>query len=110
MATSRRKAIGPTQAEAQQIASRLKLTREALGLSPTEICKMTGIKTNTYANWEGAFSRPGLGEAKVLRRVLGYTLDWIYEGDRGGLPMKLVQAIAAYEQNTGKTGLPGNGD
>ena len=98
MATGRRKSIGPTQEEAQQIAARLILTREALGLTPTELCRLTGIKTNTYANWETAFSRPGLGEARVMRRTLGYTLDWIYEGDRSGLPMKLAVAIAEYEQ------------
>ena len=95
---SRRKAIGPKQEEINQIAARLILTREALELRPTELCRLTGIKTNTYANWETAVSRPGLGEAKVLRKVLGYSLDWIYEGDRSGLPMKLATAIAACEQ------------
>jgi transcriptional regulator with XRE-family HTH domain len=106
MATNRRKTLGPKQGEIDEIAKRLRLTREALGLSPAELCRMTGIKPNTYSNWEGGTARVGLGEAKVLRRVLGYSLDWIYEGDRSGLPLKLASAIALYEQ---QQHAPGNG-
>lgn len=97
---SRRRSIGPTEKEAREIGARLVAMREALGLTPTELCRMTGIRTSTYANWETAVSRPGLGEAKVLRKILGYSLDWIYEGDRSGLPMKLVTALAEYERKT----------
>jgi len=103
-AISRRQAIGPKREEIEEIADRLRLTREALGLTMAELCRLTGIGTTTYANWEsGRTGRPGLGEAKVLRKVLGYSLDWIYEGDRSGLPMRLVIAIAAYEQQNATT-------
>lgn len=107
MAGKRRKGVGPTQDEIEEVAERLKLTREALGLSAADLCRMTGIKPNTYSMWEGGSGRPSLGEAKVLRKVLGYTLDWIYEGDRSGLPMKLAMAISAYEHV--KSGKPAKG-
>lgn len=85
------------KAEAIQIAERLKLARAALNLKAAEVCRMTGIKPNAYSNWENGHSRPKLDEARVLRRTFGYTLDWIYEGDRSGLPMKLATAIAELE-------------
>lgn len=85
------------QADIDRIAARLKLGRKALGLKSSELCKIAGIARNTYSQWENAKGRPPLDQARVLRRLFGFSLDWLYEGDRSGLPMKLVTAMAQYE-------------
>jgi transcriptional regulator with XRE-family HTH domain len=77
----------------QEIAKRLKVSREALGLKPAELCRITGIKPNTYSQWEGAKGRPNLDEATRLCDTLGYTLDWIYLGDPAGLPLSVTSKI-----------------
>lgn len=87
----------PPQSEVDQIAARLKIGRTALGLSPADLCRLTKIRPNTYSQWENAKGRPRLDEAKLLRKHLGYTLDWIYEGDSSGLPHKLAAKIAELE-------------
>lgn len=87
----------PPQSEVDQIAARLKIGRTALGLSPADLCRLTKIRPNTYSQWENAKGRPRLDEAKLLRKHLGYTLDWIYEGDPAGLPHSLAAKIAALE-------------
>jgi len=97
MATEPKRPSGVPQSEVEQIAARLRLGREALGLSAAQLCKLAKIAPNTYSQWEGAKGRPQLDAAKLLRRHLGYTLDWIYEGDPSGLPHALATKIAALE-------------
>ena len=87
----------PPQSEVEQIAYRLRLSREALGLSPAELCRITGIRPNTYSQWENAKGRPRLDEARLLRKYLGYTLDWIYEGIPSGLPMPILSQLSGLE-------------
>lgn len=90
------------QDEIDAIAGRLRLSRVAQGLSSTELCERADIKRSAYSQWEHARQAPRLDQAKKLRKALGYTLDWIYEGDRFGLPMKLAQDIAKYENSQKK--------
>lgn len=75
------------------IAQRLRLTREALGLTQSALCKMTGIAANTYNQWEHARGRPELDKALILCEVLSLTLDWIYRGDPFGLPARLFNNL-----------------
>ena len=74
------------------------MTRRALRMKPIEVCRATGISPNTYSQWEGAKRRPRLDEARLLRRILGYSLDWIYEGERRGLSLDLATKIAEAER------------
>ena len=74
----------------EAIAERLRRTRQAQGLSQTELCRRTTIATNTYNQWEQAKGRPELDKAVLLCDALGYTLDWIYLGDESGLPHSLA--------------------
>jgi len=87
----------PPQSEVEQIAARLRAGRAALGLSQTELCRLSKIAKNTYNQWEQAIGRPQLDQAKLLRRAFGFTLDWIYEGDTSGLPQALALKIMAQE-------------
>lgn len=84
----------PSPSEVQRIAHRLIITREnGLEISQADLCRITGIKTNTYNQWEMAKGRPRLDEAKLLCDHFGYTLDWIYRGDPSGLPFKITSKL-----------------
>lgn len=81
----------PTSVKA--IGNRLQATRQALGLSQAEICRLTGIAPNTWNQWERGVGRPELDKAFELCKTLGVTLDWIYRGNPGGLPFDLAQKV-----------------
>ncbi len=85
----------PTSVE--EVAARLRLTREALKLSQAALCRMAGIPTNTWNNAETADNRLGLDEAFKLCRATGVSLDWIYRGNRALLPALILEEIARRE-------------
>lgn len=83
----------PNPRSVPAIAERLRLTREALDLSQSDLCRRTGVAANTYNQWENAKGRPGLDQAMMLCDGLGVTLDWIYFGDPGCLPYAIASKI-----------------
>jgi DNA-binding XRE family transcriptional regulator len=83
----------PDTRQIEAIAERLQASQDALGLKAAEICRLTGIKPNTYSQWLNAKGRPRLDEAMLLCDHLGYTLDWIYFGDPKGLPYSLASNL-----------------
>jgi transcriptional regulator with XRE-family HTH domain len=76
-----------------EMGQRLRLTREALGLSQAELCRRVGISPAAWNNAETGDNRIGIDNAMLLCRTVGVTLDWIYQGHRGGLPQKLAVEI-----------------
>lgn len=86
-----KKARDTRQVEA--IAERLQRSQAALGLKAAEICRLTGIRPNTYSQWLNAKGRPRLDEAMLLCDHFGYTLDWIYFGDPSALPYSLASQL-----------------
>lgn len=83
----------PHPSDIQAIAHRLAATREAIGITPAELCRKTGIAPNTYSQWESAKGRPSLDQAMKLCDVFGVTLDWIFRGNRQGLPFQLASDL-----------------
>jgi transcriptional regulator with XRE-family HTH domain len=75
------------------IGERLRVTREALGLSQAELCRRLGISPAAWNNAETGDNRIGIDNAMLLCKATGVTLDWIYLGHRGGLPQKLAVDI-----------------
>ena len=75
------------------IGDRLRLTREALGLSQAELCRRTRISPAAWNNAETGDNRLGIDNAMELCKATGVTLDWIFMGHRGGLPQKLAVDI-----------------
>ena len=75
------------------MGERLRLTREALGLSQAELCRRTGITPAAWNNAETGDNRLGIDNALSLCRATGVTLDWLFQGHRGGLPQKLAVDI-----------------
>src|SRR5262245_65016276 len=76
-----------------EIGDRLRLTRQALGLSQAELCRRTGISPAAWNNAETGDNRIGIDNAMSLCKATGATLDWIFMGHRGGLPQKLAVDI-----------------
>ena len=75
------------------IGDRLRLTREALGLSQAELCRRVGFSPAAWNNAETGDNRIGIDNAIELCKATGVTLDWIFLGHRGGLPQKLAVDI-----------------
>lgn len=79
----------------KEIAERLEATREALGLSPADICRRTGLRQNAWSQWANPKNKRTITReaAYRLKDEFGVTLDWIYDGDPSGLPARLHQKI-----------------
>ena len=58
-----------------EIGQRLRLTREALGLSQAELCRRTGIRPAAWNNAETGDNRIGIESAVELCKTTGVTLD-----------------------------------
>lgn len=74
---------------AKSLAARLKLTREALGLKPVEICRRIGIGENSWSMFENGDRRITLTVANKLCDEFGLSLDWIYRENPAQLPHEL---------------------
>ncbi len=90
-------ADNPEPTSVVEIAARLALTRQALGKSQAELCRMTGISTQKWNNAETGDNRISIPDATRLCRATGVTMDWIYRGVRANLPSVLLEAIARQE-------------
>lgn len=86
--------------DVRSIARRIKLTRQALGLSQAEICRRTGISPPAWNNYEKALGRPDLDPAFAIVRATGVTLDWLYFGAEAHLPSSVVEGIRRIEHET----------
>lgn len=81
----------------QDVATRLRRTREAFGMLQNEFAGAAGIAVNTYNQYEQGARLMRLENAMALCDRFDLTLDWIYRGEAGGLPMKtwrLIQGTA----------------
>lgn len=84
---------GTTQAD---IGWRIRILREALGYSnAAAFAGFVGWTPQQLNNYERAAKRPEVSMATKLCLRTHATLDWIYRGERGGLPLTLASAIQA---------------
>ena len=78
------------------IALRLAMTRVALGYdNQAEFAAKAGLRQNAYNQYETGKRRITLDAALKLKRTFGISLDWIYAGDRNGLPHAVWSALPA---------------
>lgn len=75
------------------IAKRLRATREALGLSQIQLAKRADISPTAWNNYEQAIKRISIDNGLKLCRSTGVTLDWIYRGDKSGLPGRIIERL-----------------
>lgn len=82
----------------KSLAARLKMTREALGLTPAIVCKRLKVGANAWSQYESGARRITVPVAIKFCAEYGLTLDWIYRADPSRLPhevrMKLPSEVA----------------
>lgn len=75
------------------IARRLDALVNALELTQTGFARMVGISQPALNNYLKGLRRPDLDVAIQIQIKTGVTLDWLYLGDRSGLPTRLLQLL-----------------
>ena len=75
------------------IGKRLKLSREALGVSQSDFADRCEIARNTYNQYEKGVNKVPVDAALKMRELYGLTLDWIYVGDPSGLRHEIADKI-----------------
>lgn len=78
------------------IAERLRITQEALGLIAADLCEVIDCKPNRWSQYTSETSKRRITEkvANALCDQFSLTLDWIYRGNPAGLPHDLRMKIA----------------
>lgn len=77
------------------IAERLRLLREALEWSQTRAAKVAGVSLTTWNNYERGVSPIQWHVAMNFCNATGAKMDWIYRGERGAMPLDLMERIEA---------------
>lgn len=85
-----------------EVGRRLRLTREALDLRQHEFGSLIGMLPNAYSMVEGGKRLLSIEDALSLTDHHGLTMDWIYKGDPGNLPVRLFKAIEALQEIRGR--------
>jgi hypothetical protein len=87
----------PMPKDPKIIGPRLEQTREALGLSAAQLCRRIDCAQNRWSQYESGERPITLDIAERLCNEFGLTLDWIYRGDRSGLPQRLIEKLPPAE-------------
>ena len=90
--------LGPNVLMARSIpsvAERLIATQKALGISPAELSRQTGIPANQWTQFTDPKykRRITLAAAYKLKDTFGITLEWIFDGDRSRLPYEVASKL-----------------
>lgn len=75
------------------IGRRITALREVLQLNKTAFANLIETTQPAVSQYESGTRRPDLDVAQRIRMRTGVTLDWIYEGDRSGLPLRWANAL-----------------
>jgi transcriptional regulator with XRE-family HTH domain len=86
------------------IGRRVLMLREALGLNQSAFSRLVDISQPSLANYEKGFRRPELDKAIQIVNKTGVTLDWIYLGDRSGLPQRLLAQLEEFDSRSRMAG------
>lgn len=68
---------------------RIVAAREALGMSPHDLARRLGIKTQTLVNWEEDRSEPRANKLQMLAGVLNVSIIWLMTGTGPGVKVSL---------------------
>lgn len=75
------------------IAKRLAALMNALGHNQAAFALLIGVSQPALNNYLKGIRRPDLDVAINIQVKTGVTLDWLYLGDRSGLPAKLLAVL-----------------
>lgn len=74
----------------RDIGRRITTLRKVMNLNKTAFAALIETSQPAVSQYESGVRRPELDVALRIRLRTGVTLDWIYEGDRSGLPLRLA--------------------
>jgi transcriptional regulator with XRE-family HTH domain len=77
------------------IGARLELLREWRGAKQKDMAAMAGVTPQAWNNWIRGRARPDIEQVWDLCRETGVTSDYIYFGDRSGLPLRFVEWLVS---------------
>lgn len=86
------------------IAKRIVALREALGHNQSAFAALVGISQPAMNNYERGLRRPDLDVAVRIHQRTGVTLDWLYMGNRSGLPAHLLALLPDISASVTKAG------
>lgn len=86
----------------EDIAMRIIALRTALGMNQSAFAALIELSQPAVNNYERALRRPDLDTGIKIQMKTGVTLDWIYLGDRSGLPARLLALIPDLSSDQGK--------
>jgi transcriptional regulator with XRE-family HTH domain len=75
------------------VARRIVAARTAKGLRQRDLASISGLGTNTIANWETAVRRPRIDQLALILPVLEVSSDWVYFGDDRALTWQVRDAV-----------------
>lgn len=85
-----------TRPDPEEVALRLQLLRLALGHNRQSamVAFLDGpVSAQHWNNWERARNVPTTAQARHIATKTRVTVDWIYWGERGGLPLNMVELL-----------------
>lgn len=82
---------------------RMKLTREALGLTQREAYEAIGVSKTQWGNYERGVSRPNIEDAVRFSMRFNVSLEWIYLADISSLRMDLAREIERLQKDQGES-------
>lgn len=85
----------PDPTSREQIAFRLRITRQAMGYTQYQMGEFAGASSpsTTWQNYEGGIRRISIDQALALCAAVGLSTDWIYRGVIESLPGNLIEKI-----------------
>ncbi|QCM05134.1 helix-turn-helix transcriptional regulator [Agrobacterium tumefaciens] len=75
------------------ISMRLAALMAALEKKQVDFAALIGISQPALNNYLKGLRRPDIDVAIAIQSKTGATLDWIYLGDRSGLPLRLASVL-----------------
>lgn len=82
----------------KSLARRLKITREAIGLPPADVCRLIKVTPSAWSMYESGERRITLNVANKLCDEFGLSLDWIYRNNPAQLSYEFRMKMQALEK------------
>lgn len=83
---------------------RLDALMKALEKKQVEFASLIGVSQPALNNYLKGLRRPDIDVAIAIQTKTGATLDWIYLGDRSGLPVRLSADLPDLSARSEKAG------
>jgi len=79
----------------EAIGKRVQIVRESLGMSCSKFAQALGVSRQRVNGWENEGKRPDDESLGKIKRLGSVTLDWLMEGDTGGMPYPVMLRLIA---------------